>query len=169
MTLTGHYNYNLVLKSLEQEGLFRGYASTYDIDQSKDQILPGAFSRTLKQWKNKKGRYPHLYWEHDFEEIIGLCHELKEDSCGLYIEGKLLLEIPKAQEVYAHLQKGYDGLSIGFFPVHCNTKGNIRQIAELDLKEISFVHNPCNTQATIHEYKNNILHLLKNLKKKIHY
>lgn len=147
----------LTLKQLEKKGqlkgTFWGYASTYTLDQGNDQILPGAFSATLAQWKQEKNRYPHLYWDHDFEEVIGICQEMREDEHGLYVKGKLLLDIPKAVEAYLYLEQGINGLSIGFYPVRFITKNGIRYIAELTLKEVSFVDAPCNPEAEIYEYK----------------
>lgn len=143
----------LTLKKLNEEGVFWGYASTHDVDRSGDQILPGAFTKTLANWKQQRGRFPHLYWEHDLEEVIGLCQELKEDKNGLYIKGKLLVEIPQARYVYHLLQEGLDGLSIGFFTVRSEYTAGIRKISEVDLREVSLVSNPCNQEALIYEYK----------------
>ncbi len=144
---------SFVIKTLEDQGHFSGYASTHTVDQVRDRVLPGAFSKTLSQWKSKKGRFPHIYWEHDADEIIGVCKHMKEDDHGLYVQGKLLMDLPKAQQAYSSLQRGINGLSIGFFALKSFSQGGIRHIKEADLKEVSFVQNPCNDQARVHEYK----------------
>jgi HK97 family phage prohead protease len=159
------------LERLESKGLnkgtFSGYASTYSLDQNDDQIMPGAFSRSLAQWRQTRKRFPHLYWEHDFEEVIGVCQSLKEDAKGLKIRGKLLMDIPLAEKAYTHLQKGLNGLSIGFYPTRTLTTQGVRYIHELVLKEISLVENPCNPEARIHEHKSNTDYM-PHLKKLFH-
>lgn len=144
---------SFVLKTLQDQGQFSGYASTHAIDHSNDRILPGAFSKTLDQWTCQRGRFPHIHFEHDAEEIIGLCKRLQEDDHGLYVQGKLLLDLPKAQQAYFLLQRGLNGLSIGFFVLKAFSKGGVRHIQELILKEVSFVKDPCNAEARVHEYK----------------
>lgn len=145
------------VEKLESKGLdkgtFSGYASTYSLDRHNDQIMPGAFSRSLEQWKKNRKRFPHLYWEHDCEEVIGICQSLKEDEKGLKIKGKLLMDIPLAQKAYSYLDKGRNGLSIGFYPTRTITHKGVRHIHELVLKEISIVETPCNPEARIHEHK----------------
>lgn len=155
------------IKSLEKAGEFWGYASTRAVDQASDQILTGAFGRTIADWQMKKGRFPHIFWQHDMEEFIGVCQKLEEDKHGLLVKGKLLMDIPKAKYAYELLQRGMDGLSIGFFTTKSEMKSGVRQISELALKEISFVDNPCNREATIYEYKINdhVLKAIKRLKK----
>ena len=96
-----HYVRRSLKIKTQSQGVFVGYASTYDIDKEVDQILPKAFEKTLAWWQTKRKRGPYLYWEHDPEELIGLCLDLKEDQKGLHIKGKLFLDIPKAKEVFA--------------------------------------------------------------------
>lgn len=144
---------SFTLKHRAEQGLFWGYASTHTIDHVQDQILPGAFTQTLHHWKSHKGRFPHIYWEHDPEEVIGWCKELREDGVGLHIEGKLLMDLPKAQEAYALLPTGRNGLSIGFYALDVEKKQDIRQIRKVALHEVSLVQKPCNVQARIHGYK----------------
>jgi HK97 family phage prohead protease len=147
---------SFVVKHLEDQGEFSGYASTHHVDHADDLILPGAFSKTLAKWTSKKGRFPHIYWEHDTEEIIAVCKDMHEDKHGLYVQGKLLMDIPKAQQAYTSLQRGINGLSIGFFVMKSFSKNGVRTIQEAELKEVSFVHTPCNDRARIHEYKSEL-------------
>ena len=147
---------SFVIKNLEGQGEFSGYASTHQVDHADDRILAGAFSKTLARWTSKKGRFPHIYWEHDKEEIIAVCKHLQEDEHGLYVQGKLLMDLPKAQQAYTSLQRGINGLSIGFFVMKAFSNNGIRTIQEAELKEISFVQRPCNDSARIHEYKSDI-------------
>ena len=136
----------------KEKGLFSGYASTYCVDLYGDKIEKGAFKSTIQEWESK-GRFPHIYWEHDIEDVIGMCLDMREDDKGLFIRGKLLLDIPRAKEVYKSLSCGVRGLSIGFVPTKSFLKKGVRHIQGLCLKEVSLVKRPCNTEAKICEYK----------------
>jgi HK97 family phage prohead protease len=136
------------------QGLFQGYASTFSLDKALDRIMPGAFTKTLeKDWLESKGHLPYLFLEHDPYQMVGLCTKLYEDAKGLFIQGRLLMEIPSARQAYQLLRQGIQGLSIGFVVKKASMQGPVRHIHELSLKEISIVSSPCNDQARIQEYK----------------
>ena len=131
------------------ETWFSGHASTYAQDAAGDCIVPGAFAKTLHQWMTQKGRFPHVYLEHHIDTPIGVCVELKEDPKGLFVRGKLIDDFPETKIALDSIQKGPQGVSIGFFVDRSYMRNRIRYITELSLKEISFVRNPCNTQAYV--------------------
>lgn len=139
-------------KHLREDGLFSGYASIFDLaDSDRDIVERGAFSRSLRAFAPVK-----LLWQHDTSEPIGLIHYIKEDAKGLYIEGKLLLDVQRAREAHALLKAGaLDGLSIGYrvkeYEIHPTT-GN-RHLRDLELMEISLVTFPANTHARVTQVK----------------
>lgn len=146
---------HLSVKSLEPQGSFWGYASSYCVDKAQDQIMPGAFTKTLAYWRSSKQRFPHLFFNHDMEEIIGLSQDMGEDEQGLWIKGRLLMDLPQARAVHSFLSQGQKGgLSIGFYPLKTDHHRSVRRIHEVSLKEVSFAPNPCNPEAMIREYKN---------------
>jgi HK97 family phage prohead protease len=141
-----------VMKSVGEEGVFRGYASIFNVlDEQGDKVLPGAFKATLRQWQSQAG-CPKMLWQHDQREPIGWWKTLKEDQNGLYVEGQLLLKLAKAQEVYEMLKnRMIDGLSIGCRIVEAeqgNSPGE-RLLKTLDLFEVSLVTFAANTKARI--------------------
>lgn len=137
----------------EQEGHIQGYASTYDVDHEKDRFIPGAFTQSLFNWQ-KKGRWPHLYWEHDQEEILGFFKDVKEDTKGLFVQGKLFLDIPSGQKAQKAISKGKIGLSIGFYLIKSSYDAQgIRCLHDVDLREISLVSRPCNPHAKLDHQK----------------
>ncbi len=144
----------LNIKSLNEEGYFAGYASVFNVeDNHGDVILTGAFGNSLI--KNRFGKDIKLLWQHKSDEPIGIFTKMFEDEHGLYVEGKLLLDIQRAKEAYALLVNGgLKGLSIGFIvkDYEINDKG-VRLIYEADLWEISLVTFPANTHATVTEVK----------------
>jgi HK97 family phage prohead protease len=77
-------------------GELTAIAATYDIDRAKDQIVPGAFERTIAQWQASGKNLP-VHWNHSgaAADIIGAIdpaamREIPDE--GLYVEGKLDLQ-----------------------------------------------------------------------------
>ena len=142
-------DFSLSLKSLDAKGKFAGYASVFDVvDSQKDIILRGAFAQTLK------GRVSDIkmLWQHQQNQPIGVFEKMFEDTRGLYVEGKLLLDVAKAKEAYALLKEGaISGLSIGYSPIkwRIDEKTGVRLLAQVDLWEVSLVTFPANDAAKI--------------------
>lgn len=155
-----HMTASLCLKSQENDGHFTGYASVFGVvDHHGDQVMPGAFSKTLAKINGKNGKktnFPKMLWHHDSRYPIGVWHEIREDKHGLFVHGQLLLDLQQGRETYALMQAGVlDGLSIGFRPVksrrHQSIKGRI--LEEIDLHEISLVTFASNPEAKIIDVK----------------
>lgn len=143
------------IKSMEEDGHFSGYASTYTPDRHKDVMVPGAFRGSLNAWRQDK-KWPPLLWQHDAHVPLGLWRHMKEDHRGLFVVGQLLLDAPKAREIYAFLKKGaFCGLSIGFRSLvsRYDAAQQLRKIFQVDLMEISIVTLPANPKAGIHHIK----------------
>lgn len=142
-------HFSLNIKSVEESGQFAGYASVFGVvDNQRDVMLRGAFSRTLK------GRVSEikLLWQHQQEEPIGVFTTIAEDANGLYVEGKLLMQVQRAKEAHALLMEGaISGLSIGYSPVRyaIDEKTGVRKLAEVELWEISLVTFPANDAAHV--------------------
>ena len=136
----------------EQFGYFEGYGSTFgNKDRVDDIIKAGAFDKTIKS-----GRRFNLLWQHNQGELIGSFPEVKVDSKGLFVKGRLNLGTQKGREGYALIKAGdLDSMSIGFrIPKGGSEyKDDIRYIKEIDLFEISLVTTPANTLATIDSVK----------------
>lgn len=144
---------NLQVKALDEQGAFAGYASIFHVvDNQNDMMLEGAFTDTLADPEGDV----KLLWQHNFEEPLGYFTLLKEDARGLYVEGRLLLDVQRAKEAHALLKTGaIAGLSIGYVPVkyHIDPKTGVRMLEEVALYEVSLVTFPANEQATVHAVK----------------
>src|SRR5690242_3972568 len=105
----------LVIEEVNNKGVFTGYASIFNVtDDHRDMIVPGAFRQSLEQYE-RNNSYPKLLWQHDSNQPIGIWEFIDEDNCGLYVEGKLILEVQQAREAHALLRnRAIDGLSIGY-------------------------------------------------------
>jgi HK97 family phage prohead protease len=129
--------------AIHPDGSVEGYASLFgEIDQARDMVMPGAFTRTLALRGIR--RVPMLF-QHDPAEPIGIWQEIAEDWRGLRVRGRLIPDVVRARELLALLREGAaDGLSIGFKTVkaHVDPKSRVRKLTEIDLWEISIVTFP---------------------------
>lgn len=137
------------VKSLAADGTFAGYASVFgNIDSQRDIVLAGAFARSIKTLAKPL----QLLWQHQWESPIGAVSKMFEDARGLYIEGKLLMDVQQAREAYALLKAGIvRGLSIGYSVKRSKRDPDtgVRQLQEVDLWEISLVTLPANEAAQV--------------------
>ncbi|MCH2548115.1 MAG: HK97 family phage prohead protease [Alphaproteobacteria bacterium] len=143
----------LQLKTIDDQGRFAGYASIFEVvDSQNDRMEAGAFRETLKENTNSI----KLLWQHNFEEPIGVFTNLREDAKGLYVEGKLLMDVQRAKEAHALLKAGaICGLSIGYVPVRYSIEpdSGVRVLHEVALYEVSVVTFPANSAATVEAVK----------------
>lgn len=147
---------NSAFEILQEEGTFQGYASVFHtLDNNGDIVMPGCFKEAVESFQ-KHEKSPKMLWQHDTEFPIGKWTHLREDSYGLYVSGKLFLDLPKAKEAYTLMKEGeLKGLSIGYNVLksspRCGAKATM--LEKVDLMEISLVTFPANHQAQILEYK----------------
>jgi len=122
---------------------FEGYASLFGIaDGAGDVVAQGAFAASLRRRPPEKVR---LLYQHSALEPLGVWQAIKEDSRGLYVRGRLVLDVVRAREVRALIREGaLNGLSIGFRTVraHRDAKSGLRTLSEIELWEISVVTFP---------------------------
>jgi len=127
------------------------------VDSQRDIILRGAFAQTLS---GRTGEIK-LLWQHQQDEPIGVFDRMFEDERGLYVEGRLLLDVRRAKEAMILLKAGaISGLSIGYSPVrYCiDADTGIRLLAEVDLWEVSLVTFPANEVAGVTVVKQGRVH-----------
>ncbi|WP_368187655.1 HK97 family phage prohead protease [Aestuariibius sp. HNIBRBA575] len=124
--------------------LIEGYASLFGkTDQGGDVVQKGAYGASLSKI-NAKGGNIKMLWQHDPAQPIGIWDEVREDSKGLWVKGRILTDVEKGREAAALINAGaIDGLSIGYRTVKAtkNDKGN-RLLSELELWEVSLVTFP---------------------------
>jgi uncharacterized protein len=120
---------------------FEGYASLFGVpDGAGDIVAPGAFAASLRRRPPEKVR---LLYQHSAMEPLGVWEEIKEDARGLYVRGRLVLDVRRAREVRALIAEGaLNGLSIGFRTLRARRQGTGRLLSEIELWEISVVTFP---------------------------
>lgn len=149
---------DLVLGDLA--GSFSGYGSVFDVVDAYNEIVaPGAFSKSIAEIA-ASGRALPVLWNHHSNEPIGKYTSVSEDSSGLKVEGKLLVDhVARAKEIAACISEGVvSGLSIGYFlkAYSVDEETGIWTLTELELREISVVTFPANGDARIETIKSKL-------------
>lgn len=147
----------LEIKALKDNGEFEGYGSTFggEPDSYGDVIAAGAFADSLAAHKTA-GTMPKMFWQHNRDEPIGKWTEAIEDAKGLFLRGRLNMDVQRAREAHALLKNGdIDGLSIGYRikEYKVDTETGVWTLEKLDLKEVSVVSIGANENATITSVK----------------
>lgn len=142
----------LLSSEISAEGVFEGYASVFDVvDQGFDVIRRGAFQRSLDA-----GRPVRMLWQHNPDEPIGVWDEVREDDRGLYVRGRLVMDVPRAKAAASLLKAGaLDSMSIGYRTIEAVAGDNprVRELTEVQLLEVSLVTFPMNTSAKVTDVK----------------
>jgi uncharacterized protein len=135
---------------IDAEGRFAGYASVFGArDDAGDVVMPGAFAASLG--KRGAGRLRMLF-QHDPKEPVGLWERVAEDGFGLWVEGRLVPGVPRADALRRLIERrAIDGLSIGFRTIRATREGRSgeRRLWQVDLWEISIVTFPMLAEARI--------------------
>ncbi|GEQ97063.1 primosomal replication protein N [Iodidimonas gelatinilytica] len=149
---TVHAAFNV--KAANGEGAFEGYASVFDLLDDGDDIMQrGAFDASLKA---RPAAQVKLLWQHDPAQPLGVIEALHEDARGLFVKGRLLMDVEKAREAHALMRMGaLDGLSIGYRVVKArqDAKTGARLLDQVDLWEVSLVTFPMQSAARVHAFK----------------
>ncbi len=128
---------------LNANGSFEGYASVFGAeDQGGDVVMPGAFRASLAR---RGAADIRMLFQHDPAQPIGAWEAIREDARGLYVRGRLTLDVARAREILALMREGaLDGLSIGFRTRKAmrDARTGQRRLYEIDLWEISVVTFP---------------------------
>jgi uncharacterized protein len=133
---------------------FEGYASTWDIDLVGDQIIKGAFKKTLEESKDNRGI--KVLWEH--KDPFGMPSHMEEDSKGLYVKAKVS-ETAENKSRLTYMKDGIvDKMSIGYDVLQddISEDGSIRMLKELKLYEFSAVTFPANPFTSIENVKSHV-------------
>ncbi len=137
--------------ALKEGAVISGHASLFGAqDQGGDVVQRGAYGASLARLA-KAGHGVKMLWQHDPAQPIGVWDEVREDERGLFVKGRLLLEVQAAREAHVLLQAGaIDGLSIGYRTIRAEkAAGGQRLLHEIELWEVSLVTFPMLPQARV--------------------
>lgn len=152
-----HLQIPFELKDFDSEtGIFEGYSSIFNVvDDGNDRVLPGAFTKSINLFgPNGRNRIKILVMHQDKMLPIGKPLELREDTKGLFVKGKIS-DTVIGRDVKTLIKDGvFTELSIGYTPnkFHFDSNG-IRNLEEVKLFEISPVIWAMNSHCAIDDYK----------------
>jgi HK97 family phage prohead protease len=135
-------------------GELEGYVSVFgNLDAGGDVVMPGAFRKTLAEWKTSRQPLP-LIADHDLTTagVIGSVREAKEDATGLWVRAAFS-KVPEAQNVRTKMIEGHlKGMSFTYETVK-HFMGQLsgksaRFLQELRLFEATVTPFPMNALAT---------------------
>lgn len=133
-----------------EDGVFSGYACIFGkTDLGRDVVERGAFRDALKR---RSASGVRMLFQHDPHDVIGGWTEIREDSTGLYVKGRLTDETQRGREIITLMRAGaLDGLSIGYRTLRAktDTKSGVRRLLEVDLWEVSVVTFPMQPEARV--------------------
>ena len=106
-----------------------GYASLFGAaDQGGDVVQKGAYGASLARLA-KAGSGVKMLWQHDPTRPIGVWDEVREDGRGLFVKGRLLLEVQAAREAHVLLQARRDRRAVDRLPHAQEREGRGRPAA----------------------------------------
>ncbi|BBG01562.1 MULTISPECIES: HK97 family phage prohead protease [Pseudonocardia] len=126
-----------------EEGIVEAIVAAYNVDSVGDQIVPGAFGKSLARHKAAGNNLPFV-WSHqsdDPDSYIGEVLEAEERPEGLWVKARLDMDEPKAAKVYRLLkgrrvsQFSFAYTEIDARPAGKNSPGALKELHELDIHE----------------------------------
>jgi len=134
-----------------EDATITGYASLFGApDHGGDVVMPGAYATSLAALA-AAGRRVKMLWQHDPAQPIGVWDEVREDTRGLWVRGRILADVARGREALALIGAGaLDGLSIGYRTKRAERlTGGGRRLIEVELWEVSLVTFPMLPQARV--------------------
>lgn len=133
------------VRATGDDGEFEGYIAVWGtVDTYNSEFRPGAFDKTLRE----RGDRIKVFFNHQM--LVGKPLEIREDDYGVFVRGKLNLNVGAAADVYSFMKDGtLDTLSFGFKTVRQQYVRGVRQITEVKLFEFGPVVFEANPQAQI--------------------
>lgn len=161
--------YNTDPDTLEGDGYFTGYASTFTTtpDSYGDIVARGAFDNTLEEWAKSPNALPILYNHNESDPFynIGEVIEIATDEHGLKVLGRIDLESGNkvAEQVYRLIKaRRVKEMSFMYFTrEYTQLAGDVRRLDDVELLECSIVFTGANREALVTSVKNTIEMLKK--------
>lgn len=90
------------------EGVVEALVATYDVDSIGDRIVPGAFAKSLEEWRESGQPIPFI-WSHmhdDIDAYLGDVIDAKETDDGLWVKAQIDLDDDKSRKAFKLLKGG---------------------------------------------------------------
>ena len=141
------------------DGEFLVYPSTFTRtpDSYGDVVAPGAFTKTIEEWKVSGNTLPGLFGHRmdDPDFYIASATEMGEDEHGWWVRGTFDLDSPKGAQVYrlvkgrrlSQLSFAFDVIDSATVELDDGTKAN--ELREIKVYEFSFVPIGANQDTSV--------------------
>ncbi len=138
----------LEIKSINDVGKFTGVFSVFgNTDLDNERVMPGALDRSVKALQLKGMPIPVLFG-HDQRAVIGSIRptDIRTSKTHAEADGQLDLSEPLGRETHTMMRKGLLGkFSFGYVErVSRPGADGVRELHDLDLKEVSVTIQPAN-------------------------
>ncbi|SPT53793.1 phage prohead protease, HK97 family [Actinomyces bovis] len=142
-----------------EDGEFVVYAATFTRvpDAYGDVIAPGAFTNTIKEWKQSGNTLPGLFGHRtdDPDYWVASAADMGQDHHGWWVRGKFDLDLPKGRQVYrlvksrrlTQMSFAFDVLDSATVTLEDGTKAN--ELRALKVYEFSFVAVGANQDTSV--------------------
>lgn len=140
-------------------GEFSCYANVKNvIDHAQDRTVDGCFVKSIEQHL-KNGTMPKMLWMHNPWELpVGKWFEMREDTKGLFMRGKLSSTSMGSDIEILAKDGALDSFSIGYIvrDERWNSSKGCNDLIEVDVKEVSWVNFACNEASLLQDIKTHI-------------
>ena len=154
------FNVGVIDFKMDKEtGEFTCYGNVKgNIDHALDRTLDGAYQESIDKHK-KNGTMPKMFWMHNKYGLpVGTWLEMKEDSKGLFMRGKLA-DTTMGRDIQVLAKDGaLDSFSIGYRVIEekWNSEKRCNDLIKLDIVETSWVTYACNEESRLQEIKSHL-------------
>lgn len=166
------------IKELDDKGLVKFYFSYFgNVDADGDITEPGAFAKTISDWKNSSKKRIKHFKNHRWDQTPGVLQDLYEDEKGGVAVSKLILGTQLGRDTYEEYKAGaISEHSFGYDVIDSvqetiDGERQIRRLKELKLEEVSSLNSwGANSMTDVLDVKNEdqvikLLEKLESLKK----
>ena len=129
-----------------------------NIDHALDRTLDGAYQDSIDKHR-ANGTMPKMFWMHNKYGLpVGTWLEMKEDSKGLFMRGKLAKTSMGTDIETLAKDRALDTFSIGYRVIEekWNSDKRCNDLIKLDILEVSWVNWGCNELSTLQEIKSHL-------------
>ncbi len=138
------------------QGIVKSLVSVFgNVDAQGDRVLPGAFRKSIGEWKVKaaKGNPLPVVYAHkdDPAFLIGKVLDMRETHAGLEVVAKYFLDKPKARDAFDGIRQGLipgSSFSYDVIKAQPNSYGGF-DLEELRLREVGPTMYPANAETAV--------------------
>ena len=135
------------VKDLDEKGMIKFYFSVFgNLDSDRDITEPGAFAKTISDWKNSNKKRIRHFKNHRWDQTPGVLQDLFEDDKGGVAVSKLILGTQLGKETYEEYKAGaITEHSFGYEIIESEWEDiggeKIQHLKQLKLEEVSSLNS----------------------------